>query len=182
MDENSPKRNIDAQTIGPRTHNRYSSLASLDERDSPECELSLVERQGPWIKVPATLDSGAAENVCPRNMLPKILAQRNVGAKQFVAANGAKIKDEGVKVVKFRTKEGVDRRIQFVVADVVKPLVSMSKVITAGNRVILKDQQPHLVCNKTGRRTDIYMRSGLYVLDMWLDESQLGQVFSGQGK
>ena len=59
--------------------------------------------------------------------------------KKFVAANGEQIKDLGAKRIPFKTNEGVQRCKTFRSANVVKPLISMEKVVQAGNTVVLEE-------------------------------------------
>ena len=64
--------------------------------------------------------------------------------KKFVAANGELIKDLGEKNIPFKTNEGIQRCIAFRSASVVKHLISMQKVVQAGNIVVLDEKNPHI--------------------------------------
>ena len=52
---------------------------------------------------------------------------------KFVAANGEQINDLGEKTIPFKTNEGIQGCITFRSANVVKPLISMQKVVRSGN-------------------------------------------------
>ena len=56
-----------------------------------------------------------------------------------MAANGEQIKDLGEKSIAFKTNDGVQRCIAFS-ANVVKLLISMQKVVRAGNTVVLDEK------------------------------------------
>ena len=71
--------------------------------------------------------------------------------KKFVAANGEQITDVGEKSIPFKTNEGFQRCITFRSANVVKPLISMQKVVRAGNVVVLDEKNPHIRTLVMGR-------------------------------
>ena len=68
---------------------------------------------------------------CPKKTSPK----------KFVAANGEQIKDLGEKSSPFKTNEGVQMCLTFRSANVVKPIISMQKVVRAGNIVVLHSRR-----------------------------------------
>ena len=90
------------------------------------------------------MDSGAAGHVMPETMFPRVKLVRKRTPKKFVAASGEQIKDLGDKTIPFNTNEGIQRCITFRSANVVKPLISMRKVVRAGNTVVLDEKNPHI--------------------------------------
>ena len=70
--------------------------------------------------------------------------------RNYVAANGERIKDLGEKTIPFKSAEGVRRCINFRSANVVKPLVSMRKAVQAGNVVVLDKKTPRMRNNRDG--------------------------------
>ena len=62
--------------------------------------------------------------------------------KKFGAANGQRIKALDEETIPFKTVEGVHRCTKF--WSVVKPLISMRKVVQAGNVVVLGEKNPHI--------------------------------------
>ena len=127
----------------------------------------IVEEKDKWVKVRATMDSGAAGHVMLEAMFPHVKIESKTPSKKFVAANGEQIKDLVAKRIPFKTIEGVQRCITFRSANVVKPLISMQKVVQAGNTVVL-------------RNTDV--NDGVYTMDMWMCLDETGPVFSWQGQ
>ena len=86
-----------------------------------------------------TIDSGAAENVLPRNYLPEIPLQPSPGSQRgacFIAANGTRMENLGQKRVDFEATNGVKSNMLFQVTDSRKPLASVSKIVAKGNRVV----------------------------------------------
>ena len=50
----------------------------------------------------------------------------------------------------FKTNDGIHRRMTFRSASVVKPFISMLKVVRAGNIVVLYQQYPHVRSTRDG--------------------------------
>ena len=78
----------------------------------------------------ATVDSGAAKSVTPRDMLQHetlVDVAPKISGVKYVAANGAKMDDNGERRVRFK-KEGLNgiNSVVFQVTDVGKPLASVS--------------------------------------------------------
>ena len=106
-------------------------------------------------------------------MFPRVKLERRTSPKKFVAANGEQIKDLGEKNIPFKTNEG---------ANVVKPLISMQKVVRAGNIVVLDEMNPHIRNTRDGTVIKLDVNSGVYTMDMWICFDETGPVFSWQGQ
>ena len=100
------------------------------------------------MNIRATLDTAAAEHVMPAEMFSRAKLDGTTTAKNFVSANGQTIEDLGEKTIPFKSVEGVHRCIKFRSASVVKPLISMRKVVQAGNVVVLDEKNPHIRNNR----------------------------------
>ena len=127
------------------------------------------------------MDSGAAGHVMPETMSPRVKIERKTPPKKFVAANGEQIKDFGAKRIPFKTNEGVQRCITFRSAKVVKPLISMQKVVQVGNTVVLDERNPHIRNTGDGTAIKLDVNNGVYTMDMWIC-LDAGPVFSWQGQ
>ena len=112
----------------------------------------------------------------PETMFPHVKRERKTSPKKFVAANGEQIKDLGEKSIPFETNEGVQRCITFRSANVVKPLISMQKVVRAGNIVVLDEKNPHIRNTRDGTVIKLDVNNGVYTID------ETGPVFSWQGQ
>ena len=82
------------------------------------------------------MDTGAAGHAMPAEMPPRVKLDRTSTTKKFVAAAGERIRELGEKTIPFKFVEGVHNCIKFRSANVVKPLISMRKVVQAGNVVV----------------------------------------------
>eukprot|EP00973_Karenia_brevis_P060029 8352702-Karenia_brevis.AAC.1 len=67
--------------------------------------------------------------------------------------------------------EGVRRNITAQVCDVNKALLSVKKVVDAGNRVVFEDEGSYIEDRVTGERMWLEESSGMYVLKMWVPTS-----------
>ena len=102
--------------------------------------------------------------------------------KKCVAANGEQIKDLGEKNIPLKTNEGVQRCITFRSANVVKPIISMQKVVRAGNILLLDENNPYIRNTRDGTMIKLDVNSGVYTMDMWVGLDETGPVFSCQGQ
>ena len=140
----------------------------------------IVEEKDRWVKVRVTMDSGAAGHVMPETMFPHVKIERKTPPKKFVAANGEQIKVLGAKRIPFKTNEGVQRCITCRSANVVKPFISMQKVVQAGNTVVLDEKNPHIRNTRDGTVIKLDVNNGVYTMDMWICLDETSLVFSWQ--
>ena len=66
------------------------------------------------------------------------------------------------------TNDWAARDITMQVADVHKPLCAMSKVCKAGHRIILDDDGSYIQHKRTGEKTELKQKNGVYVLQFWV--------------
>ena len=78
--------------------------------------------------------------------------------KRFVAAKGEHIRNRGEKTIPFKTSEGIHRCITFRSASVVKPLISIRKVVQAGNVVVLDEKNSHIRNTRDGTTIKLEQR------------------------
>ena len=62
--------------------------------------------------------------------------------------------------------------VLFQIAEVTKPLVSVSAICERGNRVIFGKSGGVVKNLKTGAETPFYKENGIYVLTMWLQDEE----------
>ena len=79
-----------------------ASLLSVDSSHSSSPQ-KIVKVKDRWVKVRATMDSGAASHVMLETMFPHVKLNRKTSPKKFVAANGEQIRDLGEKNIPFKT-------------------------------------------------------------------------------
>ena len=103
-------------------------------------------------------------------MLGSVDTVPGVGSKRGVmyeVANGVRIPNLGEKTFVGVTEEGMQRRIVAQVAEVNKALMSVRKLVAAGNRVVF-DTESYIEDKATGERTWLEEEGGMYMLKVWV--------------
>ena len=108
-------------------------------------------------------------------MFPRVKLERKTSPKMFVAANGEQTRD-------FKTNEAIQRCITFTSASVVKPFISMRKVVRAGNIIVLDEIKPHIRNVRDGTVIKLDVNSGVRTMDMWICLDETSPVFRWQGQ
>ena len=153
--------------------------------EAKESLMVVEEVRGKWVRVSAGVDSCASNTVIPVTMFPNVPkreTKESKSGKTFTAANGGKIKNEGEKVIPFQTSSGENRKVRGQLAKVTRMLISVSKMNKAGYKVSLDPDNPHIQDTKTKKITKLRHKNGIFLIDLWIDTSVTGPVFTGQGK
>ena len=109
-----------------------------------------IETSGEWECLDLAVDSGATETVVKEEMLT---AETTEGAAsrrgvQYEVANGVLIPNLGEKKFQGVSEENITRGLTAQVADVNKALLSVRKVVKAGNRVVFDDDEGSYIEDK----------------------------------
>ena len=135
-----------------------------------------------WTNDRATMDRGAAGRVMPAELFPRVQLNCSSTTKKIVMTNGEMNKDLGEKAIPFKSVEGVHRCMKFRSANVVKPLISLRKVVQAGNVEMLDETNPHLRNIRDGTVIKLDVNNVVCTMHMWVRLDEIGPVFSGQGQ
>ena len=98
---------------------------------------------------------------------------------KYRAANDTRIRNLGQQKVAFTTAEGHKCLMPFQVAEVERPLISLT---SAGNPVVLNDTGGQIVNAKTGKTIELVRRDGVYLLLMSIGVGGGASDFPRQGK
>ena len=153
---------------GLQLQNRFGELVveeeDNDEEDgipimalfSPEPEINHF-KQGPrWVKLETVVDSGAAESVAPVQIAPWAPRQESEGSMRSqtcLSASGEQLPNMGEKNFDMVTSEGNWAQATFQVAEVTRPLCSVSKMCDKGNPVVFELGGGYVEHIKSGTRT-----------------------------
>ena len=74
----------------------------------------------------------------------------------------------GEKTFKFQTAEGAEQKITAQICDVNKGLLSVVKMVNAGNTVVFSKSGNFIEDDHSGERISINEENGMYVLPMWM--------------
>ena len=129
-----------------------------------------IENQG-WHQIEVVLDSGAVDSVCPKEMCPQFGIEDSYASKAgvfYTNANGGKLYNLGQTHVPIALDTGAKTLATFQVADVSRPLMSVSKVCEMSNRVVSGANGGYILNLATGAATQFVKKEGMYVFTMWV--------------
>ena len=89
-------------------------------------------------------------------------------------ADGSRNPHMGEKSFKAYTDQGHLRHMTAAVTEVDDALLSVSKVVKAGNRVVFDDSGSYIEHKVTGEVTPLFEQRGLYKLKIWVPKEQSG--------
>ena len=92
---------------------------------------------------------------------------------EYEIANGDRIPNLGEKKFSGVSEEGVMRNVTAQVCEVNKALMSVRKVIVAGNRVIFDEEGSYIESKSTGERMQRREEGGMFMLKMYVKKDQL---------
>ena len=119
-----------------------------------------------------TIDSGAADHVIPPDWIPGFVTKPSLGSKRgvkYVAANGSRIPNLGQMVVAFENSLGTVGKIIFQVAEITKPLVSVSKLIDDGHQVVFDQRASYIVHKESGKEMKLRRERGVFIIDAFAE-------------
>ena len=123
-----------------------------------------------WELITMYVDSGATETVLTQNMLSMLDLRESLQSKrgvEYEVANGIKIPNMGEKNFIGHTGEGHARNLTAQVCEVNNALLSVSKLVKAGNKVVFGDTDGNYIEDRqTQERMYIEEEGGMYALKM----------------
>ena len=123
------------------------------------------------MKVDSVVDSGASEPVAPPTMAPNAVIRSSAGSRRgqkYTSASKHKLPNLGEQLLNAVTESGTETNVLFQIADVSRPLVSVSAICEMGNRVIFGKTGGVVQCLTSGKETPFHRKNGIYVLSMWI--------------
>ena len=131
-----------------------------------------VEEVPEWEVLEMAVDSGASATVIGEEMVKAVAAQNIRPDVKYEVADGSHIPHMGEKKVNAFTECGLSRNLVAQVTEVNKALLSVSKIVGAGNRVVFDDEGSYIEHKTSGEWMPLEERGGIYVLKMWVPREQ----------
>ena len=132
---------------------------------------------GDWEELDLAVDSGATETVVNGDMLENTPTEPGLASKrgvQYEVANGVLIQNEGEKKFEAVMENGLKRNMKAQVCDVNKALLSVSRMMDAGNRVVFEtvngQKQGYIEDQGTGERMNMRYEGGMFMLKVWVQK------------
>ena len=128
-----------------------------------------------WLQVKGVMDSGASESVAPANLAPQYTVTSSPGSlvgQEYTSASGNVIPNLGEKVLDIVMEDGRETQVKYQVADVSRPLNSISEICDAGGKygqIVLFGRTGGAILNlETGIQTPFAREDGIYTMDVWV--------------
>jgi hypothetical protein len=131
-----------------------------------------------WVRIRTVMDSGAADSVAPPTLAPQVEITESPGSRRgqcYVSASAGRMPNMGQKVLNIQTNEGKDTTVLYQIAEVSRPLTSVSATCDRGNWVVYTPEGGFIHNCQTQERTYFERKGGIYELDLWIrDEGNQG--------
>ena len=154
--------------------NESRSLNSFtfEDDEGNMCEISLQKQNG-WVPLSIMVDSGAGESVSPPGMFPNVPIFETTASQsgvEYTAASGHKIPNLGMSCPVVYTTDGSKHIMNFQIAAVTKALLAVSRVTSAGYRVVFDSPEcgSFLECKTTWKKIPLRQSKGVYFMDIWM--------------
>ena len=139
--------------------------------------LKSVEEAPEWEEIEMVVDSGASESVVSEDMLTRVTTVEGYAQKkgvQYEVADGALIPNLGEKKFVAVSDGGVTRQMKAQVCEVNKALLSVHRVVQAGNRVVFSASGSFVQDEQTGETMELVEKGGMYMLRLWVKAQSFG--------
>ena len=140
--------------------------------------MSSVEEVVPeWEEIEMAVDSGASESVVSEDMLTGVETVEGYAKKkgiQYEVADGTLIPNLGEKKFVAVSDAGVTRQMKAQVCEVNKALLSVHRVVQAGNRVVFAASGSYVQDETSGETMALTEKGGVYMLKLWAKAQGFG--------
>ena len=120
--------------------------------------------------VRAVIDSGAEDTVTPLDVMPGVVhsSPMSRAGLTYRSASGEPIRNLGQQTVEFRDGQQRKCGMHFQLAEVDRPLISVARLVDAGNRTVFGPTGGFIAHAATGRKVQLVRGGNVYTLDMHL--------------
>ena len=152
-----------------------STLGSLGAR-TPE-GLKSVEEVPDWEEIEMAVDSVAGELVVSEDMPTRVNTVEGYAQKkgvQYEVADGTLIPNLGEKKFVAVSDGGATRQMKAQVCEVNKALLSVHRVVQAGNRAVFSASGSFAQDESIGKTMELVEKGGMYMLRLWVEAQGFG--------
>ena len=156
---------------------KLKTLNVLTRRMPRESSLSLMEGEDKgWVEIEVTIDSGACDTVMPTSLCSHISIITTADSRrgmEYEVANGETIPNVGERhCLQMSEDSQQPKRITFQVADIHKPLLSVSRCADLGYKCVLDEKGGGLIDTTSGEIIPLHRRGNLYVMRAWIRQDK----------
>ena len=131
-----------------------------------------VDEVPEWEELELAVDSGASETVIGEEMVKAVTAKNVKPDLKYEVADGSQIPHLGEKEFEAYTEAGLWRNMTAQVTEVNKALLSVSRMVKAGNRVVFDSDGSYIEHKSSGEWTPLEETRGIYKVKMWIPKDQ----------
>ena len=120
-----------------------------------------------WVQVQCAVDSGACANVTTGGLFSLETSTAKLDPKLF-GADGNPIANLGILVAQGMSEEGVNMKIDFDVANVTRPRLSVFKMTSNRHKVNFDESGGSILIKGSNKRAKLRQEGRLFMLDLWV--------------
>ena len=133
--------------------------------------INAVIEDGEGEEIELAVNSGATESVAPESLpasVPTVEGPASKRGVMYEVASGHQIPNEGENCFCALTEEGAEKKMTSQVVDVSQGLVSVSKAMKAGNRIVFDAEGSYIESKRNGDKTWMREKNGMFMLKFWV--------------
>ena len=150
-------------------------------------ELFPIGKADEWQWIEGVVDSGAVDSVAHPSMCPQYPGKQSEASKAgegYTSASGDFLPNLGEQTLPVQTADGRDTCISYQLADVSKPLNSVSEICDSGGpdgQLVLFSKWGGTILNLDNwKKTPFERKGGIYTMGMWVRPPNDASVFTRQ--
>jgi hypothetical protein len=156
-----------------RSAKQAGSLGIFDYSSATKASLCpMTAPEDDWVEIELTADTGACDTVMPKKMcvgIPILPSYQSIRGMEYEIANGEAIPNLGERHCQLWTEgSNSPKQITVQVADVHKPLLSLSRCADMGFESRFGSKVGCLIDTESGEVIPLKRRGNLYVLRCWV--------------
>ena len=162
---------------GARRRRRWGERLGAFREIVPSGVNSVEEQE--WEEIEMAVDSGATETVVGEDMLESIETKEGAAYRrgvEYEVANGERVANLGEKKFTCYSNDGQKRGMTAQVCDVNKALLSVRRLVQAGNKVVFDSTGGYIEDEQTGEQIKMKEEGGMYMLKLWVQRPFQGQA------
>ena len=132
---------------------------------------SWLQDHGDWVRFSSVMDSGCVDSIAPPELAEHVPTVPSAGSKRgqkYAAASGHSLSNLGEKLLHTVSDCGTESRRKYQIAEVTRPLDSVSEVCDVGNRVVFGAGGGFIFNVRTHEVTPFFREGKLYEHHQWL--------------
>ena len=126
-----------------------------------------VDQEMVWVQVPCAVDSGSCANVAPEDVFGINSATTEKRLPKFFGADGSPIENLGALVAEGFSDDGHAMKIDFDIAKVTRPLLSVYKMTSNGHKVEFTEKGGTIQVKGSQKKIQLRQEGRLFMLDLW---------------